>query len=238
MTSSLADPDRIETTPAARRGRAWPLWGVAAGVLGLAATVAFDVRAEGDEDRSQIVTEAAMADLDHEMFRVGGLLGYVVVALLIVFAAMWHRRVVARFPSSTGAPVVSYGLVATAATLTLAYGWKGALGNYLHGAAEEGTYDDRGLYIYYVMHDFSPYIGWTPAVVAAAGLAWMGLREGLVSKGLGIACAVFVVLVLAAVAITGVPGLPSAAPLGLIAGGIWLAAGKSRIVVGEPERTP
>ena len=128
---------------------------------------------------------------------------------------------------------MTFGLVATAATLTLAYGWKGALGNYLHGAAEEGTYDDQGLYVYYVMHDFSPYIGWVPMVVAAGGLAWMAFGEGLVSKPLGGVSAGFVVLVFAAVAVTGVPGLPFVGSLGLVAASVWLAVGRSRIVVGD-----
>ena len=114
-----------------------------------------------------------------------------------------------------------------------AYGWKGALGDYLHGAAEEGTYDDQGLYIYYVMHDFSPYIGWVPMVVAAGGLAWMAFGEGLVSKPLGGVSAGFVVLVFVAVAVTGVPGLPFVGALGLVAASVWLAVGKSRIVVGD-----
>ena len=85
-----------------------------------------------------MVTVRDMADLDHEMLRIGGMVGYVAVLCILVLAAMWHRRVAQRFTWSLGAPLVTFGLVAAAATLTLAYGWKGALGNYLHGAAEEG----------------------------------------------------------------------------------------------------
>jgi hypothetical protein len=233
MSSALSDPERIEiTTAPAAGGRAWPLWGVAAGVLGMAATVAFDTRAGDTSDPEYMVTVADMADLDHEMLRIGGLVGYACVAALLVFAAVWHRRVTQRHPSSTGAAVVGFGLVATAATLTLAYGWKGALGNYLHGAAEEGTYDDQGLYVYYVMHDFSPYIGWVPMVVAAGGLAWMAFGEGLVSKPLGGVSAGFVVLVFGAVAVTGVPGLPFVGGIGLVVAGAWLAVGRSPIVTG------
>lgn len=234
MSSALSDPTRIEiTTAPATGGRAWPLWGTAAGVLGFVSTVVLDTRAGDTSDPDYTVTAADMADLDHELLRVGGLVGYVCVAALLVFAAVWHRRVTQRFPSSVGAPVVSFGLVATAATLTLAYGWKGALGNYLHGAAEEGTYDDQGLYVYYVMHDFTPYLGWLPVVVAAGGLAWMAFRERLVSKTLGGVSGCFVLLVFGAVAVTGVPGLPFAGALGLIVAGVWLAVGRSRIVVGE-----
>lgn len=234
MPSALTGPDRIDyTTAPAAGGRAWPLWGVAAGVLGLAATIGFDDRAGDTADPDYTVTAADMADLDHELLRIGGLVGYVCVATLLVFAAVWHRRVTQRHPASTGAAVVSFGLVATAATLTMAYGWKGALGTYLHGAAEEGTYDDQGLYAYYVMHDFSPYLGWLPVVVAAGGLAWMALGEGLVSKPLGVVSAGFVVLVFGAVAVTGVPGLPFVGALGLVVAGVWLALGRSPIMTQE-----
>ena len=100
------------------------------------------------------------------MYRIGGLTGYVaVVSILLVFAACGTAGWRSASPGRSGAPMVTYGFIAAAAALTLAYGWKGALGNYLHGAMEESTYDDSGLYIYYVMNDFSPYIGWVPVVV-------------------------------------------------------------------------
>lgn len=215
----------------APRFRAWPLWATAAGVLGLFSSLVTDTRAGDASDPDYTVTAADMAVLDHVMNRIGGTTGYVTVALLIVFAAVWHRRVSQRFTWSLGAPVVTFGLVASAAALTLAYGWKGALGIYLNGASEQGSYDDAGLYVYYMMSDFSPYIGWFPVTVAAAGLAWMAFRERLVSRGLGVCAGLLAVLVLGAVVVTGVPGLPFFAALGLVVGGIWLAVGRSPIVL-------
>ena len=233
QTSTQPTDSMDDSAPAGAtaRFRAWPLWATAAGAVGLFSTVGADTRAGDTSDLGYTVTVADMATLDHAMNRIGGTTGYVTVALLIVFAAVWHRRVAQRFTWSLGAPVVTFGLVASAAALTLAYGWKGALGTYLHGAAEQGTYDDTGLYVYYIMNDFSPYVGWFPVTVAAAGLAWMAFRERLIARALGARAGGLALLLFGAVAVTGVPGLPFAAALGLVVGGIWLAVGRSPIVL-------
>jgi hypothetical protein len=228
---TLSSDPRLENVlpPTSSRFTAWPLWASLAGLLGVVSTLITDKRAGDTSDMDYTVSVKDIAPLDHELFRLGGLSGYVCVAVLLIFAAIWHRRVSQRFGWSLGAPIVTFGLIASAAALSLAYGWKGALGNYLHGAAESGAYDDQGLYTYYVMNDFSPYIGWYPILVAAGGLAWMAFREGLVSRVLGGLSAALVVLVFGAVAITGVPGLPVASMLGLLIAGIWLAVGRSAI---------
>lgn len=229
MAAPTTDPTRIELSPERSHSRAWPLWAAAAGVVGFVSTVVTDKRAGDTSDANYMVTVADMEPLGHEMFRIGGLTGYVTVAMLIVFAALWHRRVTQRFTWSLGAPIVTYGFIAAAAALTLAYGWKGALGNYLHGAMEEGTYDDTGLYVYYVMNDFSPYIGWFPITVALFGLTWMAFRERLVSRALGAVTGFFGLLIFGAVAATGVPGLPFAGSMVIVIVGIWLAVGRSPI---------
>ncbi len=219
----------VPRDPAPSRLTLWPLWAALAGALGITATVVTDTRADAYGSGVTTVAVRHMADLDHSMFRVGGVLGYLAVIALVVLAAVWHRRVVARFPGSLGALVVVFGLLVSASTLTLAYGWKGALGIYLHGAMEEGTYDDTGLFVYYVMNDFSPYVGWFGVMVALFGLLFMSFREGLVSRVLGGVLAVFSVLPLLAVVVTGVPGLPAASALGLLVAGIWLTVGRSAI---------
>ena len=224
--------DHLVGGPQSRsRTRAWPLWAVAAGLLGFVATVLTDARAGDTSDPDYTVTVKDLAALDHELFRIGGVVGFASVAMLIVLAAIWHRRVAQEYTWSLGAPVVTFGLIAAAAALTLAYGWKGALGTYLHGAMEEGTYDDQGLYVYYVMNDFSPYLAWFPVTIALFGLAWMAFRERLVSRGLGAFAAVTSLLVCLGIGISGVPGLPFASSVCLVVVGIWLAVGRSRIVL-------
>ncbi len=226
---SIAQAEKAAPAQTRRRFTAWPLWATVSGALGLTATVVLDARAGDTADSSYMVTVRDMAALDHTMFRIGGFVGYLAVIALVVFAAVWRRRVVQRFPGSAGAPVVTYGFLVSASTLTLAYGWKGALGNYLHGAMEAGTYDDAGLYVYYVMNDFSPYIGWLGVLIGLLGLVWMSFAEGLVSRGLGAVTGFFTIAPLLAVAITGVPGLPVATILGLLVAGVWLAVGRSAI---------
>ena len=215
------------TLPAAPRFTAWPLWATVAGLLGLVSTLFMDERPS--RDINYLMTVKDIPGLDHTPFRIGGLTGYLCVATLIVFAAIWHRRVAQRWSWSVGAAVVTYGLLSSAGALMLVYGWKGALGDYLHGAKEYGAYDDQGLYSLYMLHDFGPWIGWFGVLVAAGGLAWMAFRDGIVSKILGAFAALLCIGVFGAVAITGVPGLPAASMLGLIGGGLWLAFGKSEI---------
>jgi hypothetical protein len=229
MSAPTTDPTLIEDSPELSHSRAWPLWAAAAGALGFVSTVVTDKRAGDTSDMDYTVSVADMEPLGHEMFRIGGFTGFLTVGVLIVFAALWHRRVAQRFTWSLGAPIVTYGFIAAASALTLAYGWKGALGTYLHGAMEEGTYDDSGLYVYYVMNDFSPYIGWFPITVSLVGLTWMAFRERLVSRALGAVTGFFAVLILGAVAVTGVPGLPFAGSIVIVIVGIWLAVGRSPI---------
>lgn len=224
-------PVETEESSAAVRRRfvAWPLWAAAAGVLGMVSTVVTDTRVDADEDFDFPVTAEHMSSLDYDLFRVGGYTGYLTVICLVVFLAVWRHRVEHRFSWSLGASVVTFGIGVSAAALTLAYGWKGALGTYGHGRPEANTYDDAGLYTYYVMNDFSPYLSWLGVVIAAGGLAWMAFREGLVSKVLGALCVVLSVGTMLAVGITGVPGLPVVAALGMAIGGVWLAIGRSAI---------
>jgi hypothetical protein len=216
---------------ATRRGRrltAWPLLATASGVLGLVALFC-EARPDGSGDYEYPITAEAAVAVDHELFRVAGVLGYVTALLLLALAAVWHQRVGRRFPESTGATLVTFSAVATAALVTLAFGWRGALGNYLDGGSEEGSYDTEGLYNYFVMNDFSPYIAFVPLLGACYGLAWMALKEGLVSKVLGAVAGVYATLLLGAVVVTGVPGLPSIVLLGLVVAGVWLAVGRSAI---------
>ena len=215
--------------PAPSRFAPWPLWAAAAGILGMVSTVGTDTRVDADEDFDFPVAAEHMATLDYDLFRVGGFTGYLTVICLVIFLAMWRHRVEQRFSWSIGASVVTFGIGVSAAALTLAYGWKGALGNYGHGRPEANTYDDMGLYTYYVMNDFSPYLSWLGVLIASGGLAWMAFREGLVSKVLGSLCVLLSVGTLLAVGITGVPGLPVTAALGMAIGGLWLAFGHSAI---------
>lgn len=210
---------------------AWPLLITLCGVLGLLALF-LEGRPDGDADFEYPVTAEDVLGLDYVPYRISGALGYLLAILLLVTAAVWRHRVERRFPGSVGATVVSLGVVATAGITALTYGWRGALGNYMPGAMEEETYDAEGLYNYYIMTDFSPYIAFVPLLASAYALAWMAFKERLVSRGLGAASAVLATALLGAVLVLGVPGLPAMVLVGLVVAGIWLAFGRSPITAG------
>lgn len=216
-----------------RRFVAWPLWG---SLTGLVATVAVLCENRPDNSRNfdYPLTATHVADLDNTLFRVGGVLGYVAALSMLVFAALWHQRVSRRFAWSAGSTVVGYGLVASAAILTLAAGWRAALGLYLPKGPEGDTFDADGLFNYFVLNDFSPYIAGVPLLVSGAGIAWMAFAEKLVSRPLGAAAALMSALLFGAFLVTGVPGLPFAMDVALVVAGLWLAFGRSAITQ-EPQ---
>lgn len=221
--------EHSEQVGRARRARpVWPLVATAAGLLGFVATLVLDGRTAGAANVS--LTEQLFLDLNPMVYRASMVTGYVVVALLLVFAAQWRRRIEPRVPRSTAAHVVPLGLTASAAGLTYGYGWKGALGNYMPGGLEEGIFDTAGLYVYYLLNDFGSFIGWLGVVIAAGAVAWMGLRERTVARWLGAVSILPVLLVVAMVAGAGVAGFPGLlGPVWLVVLGLGLTLGKHTI---------
>ncbi|WP_449279677.1 hypothetical protein [Leucobacter sp. GX0328] len=223
--------------PAKQGFTAWPLWASAAGALGFAGTIVFDVRPDAEteawlsgEDYS--VTSADMLGLAVLPGRLGWTAGLLAMALLLVFAAVWWRRT-QRFERSVGAKVVAFGAIATAATGLLGYGWKGALANYL--GPEAGLYDEQGLFVYYMLTDFGAYFPWFGVLVSALAMAWMAFAERLVSRVLGVVSALFGLGLLALMLVSGVPGIPGTLIQGwLVIAGLWLAVGRSRITERDP----
>lgn len=221
-------------TGAARipRFRAWPLWASLAGLLGFAGTVVFDVRPDAENEafangQEYVVTAADMLGLDQLAGRLGWTVGLLAVAALLVFQAAWRRHVEQHLRDSTAARVVTGGILATAATASLGYGWKGALANYL--GPEAGLYDESGLFIYYLLTDFGAYLPWYGVTVASLAIAWMAFVERSISLPLGIVSALFGLGTVLAAFATGVPGLPGVyAPMWLTVAGLWLAFGRSR----------
>jgi hypothetical protein len=218
---------RSETDETTERRSRWPLYGAAAGVFGFVATLILDGRTSGDDVS---ISHDLFTDLDPMAYRLSMITGYVAVVLLLVLAASWRRRVEPRVPGSTAAHFVPMALVASAAGLTYGYAWKGALGLYMPGGPEAGSYDDQGLYVYFLLNDFGSFIGWLGVVAAAGAVAWMALRERTVSRWIGVVSLLPVIQTTAMVVGLGVPGVPGLlAPLWLVVTGIGLTFGKSTI---------
>lgn len=234
----VTTPDTT-TTPKPARQRLWALWGAAAGLLGFVGTIIFDVRPESeiiaaDKGEPFILDPSYMSELTRMPSYLGFLFGFAAVAAMLVFQGAWKRWVEHRFPESIAARVVSGGLIASAAGLTFAYGWKGALANYGYDGPEKGLYGDDGLFVYYMLTDFGAYIPWLGVLVAAGALAWMAWRERLVSRVLGTISGLYFLFIWAMYIVMGVPGL--AGPLGglyLLFASLWIAFGRSRITLKE-----
>lgn len=228
------------------RDRLWPLWGAAAGLLGFAATILTDTRPVSEMDAAAqgqdfLVTPDVMNELTRMPNYIGFLLGFAAVAALVVFAAAWKARVESRWTRSIASRVVSGGVLIAAAGLALGYGWKGALANYGYDGPEVGLYGDQGLFVYFMLTDFGPYIPWLGVLIAAGAFAWLAWRERLVSRILGTVSGLYALFIVVAYVGMGVPGL--AGPLSgiwLAVASIWLAVGRSRVterVAGLDART-
>ncbi|MCF2530046.1 hypothetical protein [Yinghuangia soli] len=232
MTYTEQDPvgGRAGTGEVPARRTLWPLVGVAAGLLGVVATVGFDVRAGMSGGEVDNMTIDRVDDVSVMAARLGFLTGFATVALLLVTSAAWRRRVEPRVPGSTAAGVVSTGLTAAAGALILGYGWKGAMSIYGEGGDEFGAFDQQGRYVYYVLNDFGGFIGWFGVLVAAGGVCWMALRERTVSRWIGWVSVVTVAAPVGWFLISPVPGLSAlTAPIWMIVVFSGLAFGKSTV---------
>ncbi|MGD9891985.1 MAG: hypothetical protein AB7U18_11925 [Dehalococcoidia bacterium] len=56
--------------------------------------------------------------------------------------------------------------------------------------------------------DFAPYIAWWGAAFAAIGIAWLSLRERSLPIWIGVVSALFALIPIAFMSITGLPGFP------------------------------
>jgi hypothetical protein len=196
-------------------------------VLGIVATMVTDVRPDGKRDGSSLVTPADMESLSRSSYHVGVVTGYLTVAALLVLAAAWRRSVETRYADSVAARVVANGLVAAAGALMLGYGFKGAMAVYLPGGSDEGGYGPDGLFVYYMLNDFGSFIGWVGVTVAAGAVAWLSLRERVISRWIGVVSVVAVLLPLGLLLATGLPGFPG------VVGGLWLTVASLGLAFGK-----
>ena len=210
-TDTLTDAESgaVPAEEAAFASRRWAWWGVAAGVLGVISTIVTLVNADDP-------TPDGVASLDPGLYHLGGAAGYVVVAALLVTAAAWRTRIAGSLPRSIAARVVADGLTASAGALALGYGWKLAMGLYLDGGANAGQFDNNGLFVYYMLNDFGPFIGWLGVVVAAGAMVVLGVRERAVPRWLGFVSVIPVLAVLVVGLGVGVAGFPG------IVGPLWM----------------
>jgi hypothetical protein len=190
-------------------GRArWPLVGVAAGIFGVIGTFITDIHVEGDGTRGDVVTMADVGKIDQQLAHFSIVSGFIAVTLLLALAALWRKAIEPLAPGSVAARIVTQALTAAAGALSLGYGWKGASAIYHNDGMDSGTYDEMGLYVYYILNDFGSYIGWFGVTVAAGAVAWMSLKERVLPLWIGIWSLVPVLAVVGFTGGTGLPGFP------------------------------
>ncbi|WP_332662990.1 hypothetical protein [Aeromicrobium sp.] len=200
-----------QNTGSVGRGR-WPVIGIVAGVTAVIATLVTDLH---PADSPKTYTADIVDQVSSGKAQASIIAGYITVALLLVLAAAWRRHVEPRALTSTAARVVPLGLTAAAGALSLGYGWKGAMAIY-NGGNEDGAFDKTGLYVLFVLNDFGSFIGYLGVSVAAGAVAWMALRERLISRWIGVVSVIVVLPVIVTVAAFGLPGFPG------VVSGLWL----------------
>lgn len=217
-------PPAVRATP---RFASWALAGVVAGALGFVATILTDVHVSGD-DGNETMRVDMVDDVNVMTARIGFVAGYVVVGLLLYCAAAWRRHVEPRVPDSTAARLVATGFTASAGALTLGYGWKGAMAIYGDGGPEDVSFDKQGRFVYYVLNDFGPFIGWTGVMFAAMAVVWMAFRERSVARWIGAVSVLGLLVPVGGMLIMSVPGLPGTTlPLWMIVAFSGFAFGQS-----------
>lgn len=205
----------LEHMPGATRANRWALWGIGAGVLGIVATLVTDpITALTDAQKRQ--GPAVLGYVHRADFHIGAVAGFLAVACVLAFAAGWRQWSERHGPPTSAARLVALALVASAGAMIVGYGIKGPLAIYLPGGINANTYPRAGLYSLLMLNDSAPYFAWWGVVVAAAGVAWLALRERLVVRWVGV---VSVLAVLAAFAWLALTGLTDFAG---VVGPVWL----------------
>ena len=203
-------------------GWRWPLRGVAAGLLGYAGHL-FTGANPTDEQRAAGAA-AVVAALDQGNYHVGVVAGMFVVFCLLVFAAGWRRWASAAAPASLAAGAAGLALVASAGAMILGYGIKGSLAVYLPGGLNENEHPPEGLYALYMFDDLGPFMAWYGVAMVAAAVAWLALGERRLPLWLGAASALFALVPIGFLLVTGLPGFPGVIdPRWLIVAGVGLA---------------
>lgn len=199
----------------------WPLWGVAAGVLGYVGHL-LTMANVTDKERATGVNVVSL--LNRNDYYVGVVAGFFAVFCLLVFAAGWRRSLASAVGSLT-AEMVPLALTASAGAMILAYGVKGMLAVYLPGGLNANTYPAEGLYTLFMFDDLAPFMAWFGVTMASAAIIWLSLRERQLPIWIGVASALFTLVPVGMLLLTGLPGFPGiVAPAWLIIMGVGLVA--------------
>ena len=190
----------------------WPLWGVAAGLLGFIGHAITQAPVEVYERTSE--GDAIIGLLSRGPYHVGVVCGLAAAMSVLLLAGGW-RRWSAGSPSLVAAALPG-GLVAGAGAMLMGYGVKGSMAIYLPGGINAGEYPPEALYVLWMVDDLGAWTAWWGVVAAAMALTWLALRERVLPRSIGVLAVLGWLPPLGFLVVTGLPGFPG------IAGPFWL----------------
>jgi len=215
-------------------GSLWPLWGAAAGILGIIAHI---IMMPGITDEDRAMGPEVITLLERGNYHVAVVSGFLSVFCLLALASGWRRFLQAKAPFSLAAGIVPMGIVASAGALILAYGFKGMLSIYLPGGTDLGALPEGGLFVLFIIDDMAAFMGWYGVAMAAWALAWISLRERHLPIWFGIVSTLFALVPTVVLILTGLPGIPGIvmpAWLVIVGIGMTLSLRRSSVVVARP----
>ena len=200
--------DLTAAVPPARRRARWPLWGLAAGMTGWAASLA-PIQDLSDE---QYLRGPGIVDQLHRGgFHASFLLGLVSVGCLLVAASGWRRWAEQRAGGDLAARTLAQGLTVTATINVIFHCVAGALALYLPGGADGGRMSQEALFVDFTLLDFGSLLGWWGVAVSAVCVTVLAFRRSaLLPRWMGVVSVVLLlppVLMAALVALPGFVGL-------------------------------
>lgn len=210
-----------EQDPAGRGGPArtrWPLAGLAAGVL--APIGSFVLGWDPDESITREGTDALYeAAGDHRLaIWIGASVGFVVVLLLLAFAAGLTRLLERRAPDSLAVPAAKLAFAAGLGGLMFSFALKHVLAGGAPDGIDSSFYTKTDVEVLTVIVSQMQYAAWWGVIAAAACVAVVALRHGALPKWFGVVSALLAGL---SITMTVVIGLPYSA--GILAP-VWLLA--------------
>lgn len=185
----------------------WHWWGTAAGVLGLVANIVTDPAASVEIEQRK-GGDAVIDLVTRGGYHLGAVAGIAAVGCLLVLAAGYRRWAEQNGGSSLALRTLPAAIGASAAALIVGYGFKGMLAIYLPGGINQNTYPAEGLYSLFMVNDLAGFFGWWGVAFAAGCLAWLGLREAMVPRWIGVFSALAFLAPVAFIAGTGLTGFP------------------------------
>ena len=206
--------DSVPPGTAPRRAT-WALWGVAAGVAGLVATMLSDQSGSLAEE-DYLIGAAVVDKLESGPYHVGVVAGFACVVALLFTAAGWRRWASRTAPDSLAARVVSMAMVASAGAMMIGYGMKGSMAVYLPGGMDHDGMSQEGLYSLFMFLDLGAWMVWWGGVVAALALVWLAFRERLLPRWMGVVSVLFAAVPLGFLTLTGLPGMAAVTSLWLV----------------------